>query len=892
MAGILANSASVSMTEAIRHGVIDGFVINEVVTLTFTDSPASSYFWYMEGPPLSHVALNNRQGPAPTFRPDFIGEYTIGLIADDRFYTLKLTARPGVGVGGIEAIAIAAGEDIAAITAANPGRRFVLGVGSHTISASIVDPNEDPSRIKMLAGTTLNIANDLTVNAGMDLSEGGLIVIAAGKVLTHGGPVIAPDSSQIWSLGAGSSVVAKIPHVTPEHFGALADGTTDDTVAIQAACDCAVVSRGCEVVFTASTYVLSAMVQIDRARGLKLRGSGPGHQAAPSGTYIKWIGAAPGEQAAFLFYNANYPIIEDLLIQGTVNVPDSVFEFQGDNNDPDLDGIPANSPVMRRVKCYVTAPIAALWSYASGAPGANNDMGRFEHCDFQGQTEANIQLGTATSSSPNMKQFLVTHCVLADGNYGVKVYQGTFAMISGFVALHAAADFWFNIQVQDSVTLNAVRSESSAMFLETAAAGIGTGIAGALNLIGCTYSHAQINVNNYAIKIGSPGPVTIDGCTLGELENGKPPPLIYCRAANFSSAGEPVDPAIVTVRGCLFASARDADSAADVNPFVFNGDNYRLYTKGNLYARKTPPSLYTFEHREDSDGRPTKAVDLDALRALPVNLLFEGDTVLVGSAVRYAWMPSTGTDIIDDSHSSVRPDALARTEDGLWSLVNDHTIIVDTFMDLRRLDPERFANAVCQSKLVLGDTLGETFVYETSSSSADDNAATIAPSDYVAFVSEFDLTDASWVKQFTTITGTDTIVDTTDNQVHDIAATAVGATTGVNVVFEFDIKAVPGSPSDDILFVINNGNELANYDSATGAVNSTVGTITANAGVATLDGWYRCQVTVAFSGADHTTYFVLKQFSAYVGDGMGAVSLRRIYMQQKRTTDGRWLRVS
>ena len=56
------------------------------------------------------------------------------------------------------------------------------------------------------------------------------------------------------------------------------------------------------------------------------------------------------------------------------------------------------------------------------------------------------------------------------------------------------------------------------------------------------------------------------------------------------------------------------------------------------------------------------------------------------------------------------------------------------------------------------------------------------------------------------------------------------------------------------------------------------------------DGWFRVQIGAAFTGGDHSFYLVLKQFAPYVGTGTGSVRVRRLYLREDRTTDGRWVR--
>jgi hypothetical protein len=90
-----------------------------------------------------------------------------------------------------------------------------------------------------IAGGTYRIDQNTTIPAGvtLDMSEGGLLTIDNGVTLTINGPLIAPRK-RVFSgtgvvrlgFGGGAAVVAY-----PEWWGAVPDGTTDCSAAINAA---------------------------------------------------------------------------------------------------------------------------------------------------------------------------------------------------------------------------------------------------------------------------------------------------------------------------------------------------------------------------------------------------------------------------------------------------------------------------------------------------------------------------------------------------------------------------------------------------------------------------------------------------------------------------------
>ena len=84
------------------------------------------------------------------------------------------------------------------------------------------------------------ITDDVTITSNITLSipPGASLALSSGKTLTIHGPLVA-GINQIFS-GTGSVAGSpKINHIYPQWFGALADGSTDDTTEVQYALDMA-----------------------------------------------------------------------------------------------------------------------------------------------------------------------------------------------------------------------------------------------------------------------------------------------------------------------------------------------------------------------------------------------------------------------------------------------------------------------------------------------------------------------------------------------------------------------------------------------------------------------------------------------------------------------------
>lgn len=95
MAGILANSASVTMTsgDTALDNTKAGYVVGEQITLSTTPTGAT-YSWGLAKPEgaTSRSNLSDSTSASVVFVPDYAGTWTVTCVVDSTTYVLRLTA--------------------------------------------------------------------------------------------------------------------------------------------------------------------------------------------------------------------------------------------------------------------------------------------------------------------------------------------------------------------------------------------------------------------------------------------------------------------------------------------------------------------------------------------------------------------------------------------------------------------------------------------------------------------------------------------------------------------------------------------------------------------------------------------------------------------------------
>jgi parallel beta-helix repeat protein len=145
------------------------------------------------------------------------------------------------------------------------------------------------------AGSTLNSAyTTLRTGGYTTLGIGAAWHKRTNTLPSHGGYFQSADASGYWEI-------AETEQVTPQMFGAKGDGSTDDTVAIQAALDYIELTR-VPLYFPTGTYMISSTLTVDpasdRTFGVKLLGTGKAASEIKASAAMTAMISFPADDAA------------------------------------------------------------------------------------------------------------------------------------------------------------------------------------------------------------------------------------------------------------------------------------------------------------------------------------------------------------------------------------------------------------------------------------------------------------------------------------------------------------------------------------------------------------------------------------------------------------------
>jgi hypothetical protein len=404
---------------------------------------------------------------------------------------------------------------------------------------------------KVIPPGTYRIATSATLTGTWEFKEGAVLKPDSGATVTFTGAVVA-GHQRIFDVSAGGKVVfgqyAKVDAVRARWWGAVGDGVTDDTAAIQAALDSAsngdptlALLNGLTVELGPGIFAITDSLRLLR-RSTRVKGAGVGTPPNWSGsrpglgTTLKWAGAAGGT--------------------GMVNIVDSQWceisdiLFLGNDTTPPLAGIYFEAPdtgttggnqtnMVRRCRfgrwTYTAGALNdGLMDYGiliGGASNTNNDQFMFEDCEFVDHTSAGVGILSTQSIWGHLSNCLFASCA--------KGLMTSSAITGQNLTFNSCTDTDIEVNSTANVVVYGMWQEGSRSVVRCTASGGKFAVYGGL----CRINPALMTNAFFAEhqSCGGAGQLLFDGWFLDTASGTK-----KLKAVGNTSA----TPGTVTVRGC------------------------------------------------------------------------------------------------------------------------------------------------------------------------------------------------------------------------------------------------------------------------------------------------------------------------------------------------------
>ena len=369
-------------------------------------------------------------------------------------------------------------------------------------------------------------------------------------------------------------------------LGAVGDGATDDTPAIQAVID---VNNGQPIFFPAGVYNISSPLNLPGTAGLILQGGGSTLVGSTARTELRWIGGDP-TQSLWDMINVQDGAWRDLVC--TFETP-AASCFNSISDRPNGPGnVPFNN-VWDKVIVEGKGKIAQSWHLHAIDLDHNNSEMTWRDCQaigsnvgwFFDQTQAKVHR--------------LYGCFGAASIYGmdhVVKSKGSFSWYDGFVTGTSKAAFFQERGDVASCLISHAHAEGCWRFLQAYDENGAVQISEPITLLSCL--HGMVETSDVAwVECGFQGPLNIIGC---QTNGWSKPSFIRLHSAAFMGPGKPF---VATIEGNIFLTEHATgleilDAAGWVNGVKYErnlrrneaGQNYQMLPK--LVDSITTPEFF------------------------------------------------------------------------------------------------------------------------------------------------------------------------------------------------------------------------------------------------------------------------------------------------------------
>jgi hypothetical protein len=292
---------------------------------------------------------------------------------------------------------------------------------------SIANSQLSNSSITVTAGTGLSGGGSVSLGGTTTLTNAGVTSISAGTGISvsgsTGGVTITNTVSGLPSGGSTSQVILKnssgsawyTEHFNVKAFGAVGNGSTDDTANINSAIAALNSAGGGVLYFPKGNYLVNytyntALTTITVP--CRIIGDGHGHSVAESATCISKYNTSSSNFNVFTFNTSNPVNFEDLTISFAASTSAYGIYFNGPS------GTPVDYSTINRVSviCPSGTSSTGIYSY-------NGNNTRITNCYIAGHSYGiYLTSDTGDADSPDGGVAFITNCVI-ESNTSAGVYH-------------------------------------------------------------------------------------------------------------------------------------------------------------------------------------------------------------------------------------------------------------------------------------------------------------------------------------------------------------------------------------------------------------------------------------------------------------------------------------